>query len=351
MRLFMRLIAAFIILIVVILLPLTLFAYQVGHILFSPQSMLNLVAEQIVGPSQSNLVTQTFLQSLPAELGIAEDSVVGKALANAAQRTDINSSLLPSDLQLIYAAQGINAFYDWLGSSDPMPVVRLDMAPFKAHLQDNTVELVGTILEGVPVCNGLESLSLATELLNAVLSGQAILDALPACLPEIIPLDSITPAIGGLLNEQINLIPQTIVLDNLFTASPEAMLKLKERLHLAQGIMLWSWLPFVFLLLIASFIGGQTKDGVPLWLGLSLILTAISTLVVSLIPPGWWLTATAPWLADWTIIFRVPALLILNSVYDEASQVLIWLAAGMVLVGILLILLAMIFKRRQPKTL
>jgi hypothetical protein len=349
MRPLMRTLAAGITLIVIFLLPLALFAFQVGQILYSPQAILNLVAVHIIGPSQSNLLTETLLRSIPSQLGIDDDTVVGKAFIQAAEQTELQASILPSDLQLTYAAQGINAFYSWLEGPDPLPVLALDMNPIKDHMGQNMAGLVQTVLEEVPTCTAEESLAMASDFLGAILSGEDALESMPACLPEIVPLDTIAPAASALVQQQVSLIPETIILDNLVSASPETMIELKERLQLTKGILLWSWLPFVFLLLIAAFVGGETRDGVPRWLGWSLIVTGFSTFLFSLIPASWWVTATAPLFVGWLLLFRAPALLVLGTVYNEAQQPLIWFALGMAILGIALLLLAAFLKRGQSK--
>jgi hypothetical protein len=351
MRTFLRIIAAGITLIVVILLPFTLFGYQIGQILYSPKSMLNLVAIHIIGPSQSNLLTETLLRSLPSQLGIADDSVVGGALARAAEQPELQGSILPADLQLTYSAQGINAFYGWLDGPDAMPILELDMGPMKDHIGRNTVGLVETVLKQVPTCSAEESIAFASDLLGALLSGEVILESIPACLPEIVPLDMVAPAVGALLQQQLTFIPETIVLDNLVRAAPESMIELKEQLQLVKGILQWSWLPFVFLLLIAALVGGQSSDGIPRWLGWSLLLTALSTFLLSLVPASWWLAATAPQLADWPLLFSVPALAILGTVYEQAQQPLLWFVIGMAILGVALLMLAALLKRRQMKML
>ena len=349
MRLFMRILAASIILIVVILLPLTLFAYQVGHILYSPKEMLNLFAVHVIGPSQSNLLTETILRSLPDQLGIAPDSIVGQTFSRAADQKELHGSILPSELQLAYAAQGINAFYNWLDGPDPMPVLELQMEPIKSYLGGNTAALVETVLEQIPVCTLDESLALASGFLGGLLSGEGVVDSIPPCLPALVPIDTIAPVAGELIRQQITLIPNTIVLDKLVTASPEYMLQLKGKLQLAKGVLQWSWLPFVFLLLIAAILGGQTNDGIPRWLGWSLILTSFSTFVFTLVPISWWLSATATRLADWPLLFRGPALVILDTVYSEAQKPLFWVAIVMMILGIVSLTMAFFIKRRQPK--
>lgn len=350
MRLLLRIIAIMITLIVVFLLPISLFIFQVGNILFSPQSMLNLVADHVIGPSQSNLVTETFLRGLPAELEVPDDSIVGLALNQAADRTDIHGSLFPSELQLIYAAQGINAFYDWLDGPNPAPQLRLDMNPFKDHLQNNTVGIVQVVLQEVPVCTAAESIAAASELLGAILGGEVIFEDLPSCLPEILPMETVVPAVSDLLQQQINLIPQTITFDGLITASPQALVELKAQIQLAKGFVQWSWLPFVFLLIIASIIGGQSKDGIPLWLGVSLLLLAGSTFLTTLLPVNIWLAFSSPQLSDWSPLFRIPTLFILAAVYEDAGQGLLWFSLAMTLLGLGMILLALIIKRSQAKS-
>lgn len=349
MRNFLRLIAALITLIAVVLLPLALFGLQVGQILYSPESMLNLVAGEIVGPSSSNVLADTLLRTIPSQLGIDEASVLGEALATIVTQSELNGTLLPPELQLEYAAQGLNSFYAWLEGADPMPVLALDMEPLKSHLSRNATSLVSGALDLLPICTAEESLTLAATLIGAALSGELVLESIPPCLPPIIPLETIAPAAGELLRQQLNTIPQTIVLNNLIQATPESMAELKGRLQLLKGALYWSWLPFAFLLVIAAFVGGQTRDGVPRWLGWSLLVVALLTFLLSLVPVSWWLAAIIPQLAGWPLplILQIPVVSILGAVFEQAGQSLTWLAVGFAILGIALILLASFLGRRE----
>ena len=346
---FLRLIATLITLIVVLLLPLSLFGLQVGQILYSPESMLNLIAEHIVGPSSSNVLSETLLRTIPSQLGVAEDSVLGEALATISAQSELHQTILPPELQLQYAAQGLNSFYQWLEGPDPMPVLELDMEPFKTHISRDATNLVSGALDLLPICTAEESLALAATLLGAALSGELVLESIPTCLPPLIPLETIAPAAGELLRQQLDIIPQTIVLNSLIQASPESMAELKGRLQLLKGALYWSWLPFVFLLIFAALVGGQTRDGVPRWLGWSLLLVALLTFLISLIPASWWLAMLVPQLTTWPLLLQVPAAAMSGAIFDQAGDSLIWFVAGLTILGIALLLLAAFLGRQQAK--
>jgi hypothetical protein len=349
MRTFLRFIAAIITLIAVLLLPLSLFGFYVGQILFSPESMLNLVASQVIGPSQTNLLAETLLQSLPPQWGIDNDSTLGRALSSAVEQAEIQGTLLPLELQVEYAAQGINSFYSWLEGPDPMPVLELDMRPLKSHIHQNAGGVVNSVLDLLPVCTAEESLALAATLIDTVLGGEAILDSLPSCLPAIIPVETVVPAAIELLRQQLANIPDTVVLENLVQATPESMHELKGRLQLTKGALQWSWLPILFLLIIGALAGGQTRDGVPRWLGWSLVAAGILTFLVTLIPPSGWLAVTVPLLAGWPLILQVPVVAILGPLFEQAGQSTVWLAIALVILGIILLVLAVFLRRQEAK--
>ncbi len=349
MRTFLRFIAAVITLIAILLLPVTLFGFQIGQILFTPQSMLNLVAGEVIGPSQSNLLAETLLQSLPSEWGIDDDSTLGKALSTAVEQTEIQTALLPVELQVEYAAQGLNSFYTWLEGPDPMPVLELDMQPLISHIHLNASGLVDNVLDLMPICTAEESLALAAMLIEAVLGGEPVLDALPSCLPAILPVESIAPAAGELLRQQLTLIPDTIVLDNLVQATPERMQELKSSMQLAKGTLQWSWLPVLFLLLIGALIGGQTKDGVPRWLGWSLVIGGVLTFLLTLIPTNFWLAVLVPQLAEWPLVLQVPVIAMLGPLFEQAGQSTVWLAAALAILGTVFLLLAVLLRQKEPK--
>jgi hypothetical protein len=349
MRTFLRFIAAIITLVAVLLLPLSLFGFQIGQILFSPESMLNLIAGQVIGPSQTNLLAETLLQSLPPQWGIEDDSTLGRALSTAVEQVEIQGTLLPMELQVEYAAQGLNSFYAWLEGPDPMPVLELDMQPLKSHIHQNADGVVNNVLDLLPICTAEESLAMAAMLIDALLGGEAILDTLPSCLPAIIPAETVAPAAGELLRQQLTNIPDTIVLENLVQATPESMQELKGRLQLGKAALQWSWLPILFLLIIGAFVGGQTRDGVPLWLGWSLVAAGVFTFLLTLIPPSGWLVVMVPQLAGWPLILQVPAVAMLGPLFEQAGQSTVWLAVALLCLGCILVLLAVLLRRREPK--
>ena len=349
MRTFLRFIAAIITLIAVLLLPLSLFGFQVGQILFTPESMLNLIAGQVIGPSQTNLLAETLLQTVPPQWGIEDDSTLGRVLSSAAEQAEFQGALLPLELQVEYAAQGLNSFYAWLEGPDPMPVLELDMQPLKSHIHQNAGGVVNNVLDLLPVCTAEESLALAATLIDAVLGGEAIMDTLPSCLPAIIPVETIAPAAGELLRQQLANIPDTIVLENLVQATPESMQELKGRLQLGKGALQWSWLPILFLLIIGSLAGGQTRDGVPRWLGWSLVATGVLTFLLTLIPPSAWLAVTVPQLAGWPLILQVPVAAMIGPLFEQAGQSTVWLAVALLILGIILLILAVSLRRQAAK--
>ncbi len=351
MRTFQQVIAAFITLIAILLLPFALFGFQIGQILFTPQAMLNLIVDQVIIPAQTNFLADTLLQSLPQQLGLENDSTLGKALTAAGQQTAIQDALFPTELQVEYTAQGLNSFYVWLDGPDPMPTFELDMQPLKTHLLVNAQGLVNNVLGQIPACTAEESLSLATTLLGAVLGGEPLLETLPTCIPPIVPVETLAPAAGELLKQQLTIIPETVVLTNLVSATPQRMQEIKGSLQLAKGALQWGWLPLAFLLLIGAFIGGQTQAGVPLWLGLSLLATSVWTFLFTLIPTNFWLAAVVPQFAGWPLFLQIPVAAMLAPLLAQAGQSTVWLAVALLVIGLLLLILAIFLRRRSPKSL
>jgi hypothetical protein len=253
------------------------------------------------------------------------------------------------DLQIEYAAQGLDSFYAWLDGPEPLPILELDMVPLKSHLNQSAEPLVTDVLELLPLCTAEESLSLLATVFDALLGGEATLDSLPSCLPAVIPAETVAPAAGELLRSQIALIPDTVLLENLVQTSPERMQQIKNRLLLAEGALRWSWLPVLFLLLIAALLGGQTSDGIPLWLGGSLLAGAVLTYLITLVPIGWWLALILPQLRSWPLVLQVPGAALSGLILDMAADSTVWWAAGLALAGSFLLLLGMILRRSTKR--
>ena len=350
MRTFLRIIAFLITLIAVLMLPFALFGFQIGQIIFSPETMLNLLASEVIGPSQANIIAETLLQSLPVEWGVDNNSPLGQALNTVTEQAAMQTALLPMGLQIEYAAQVLNSFYAWLDGPEPMPILALDMLPLKTHLNQSAGLLINNVLEGLPLCSAEESLGLLGTVFGAILGGEPVLETLPSCLPAIIPIETVVPAAAELLRSQIALIPDIVVLDNLVQATPERMQEIKSNLQLTKGVLQWSWLPILFLLLIAALVGGQTLDGMPRWFGWSLLAGALLTFLITLVPTSWWLAVTIPQLADLPFILQVPAVALSGLVFEMAGQATVWMAVALLILGVLFLFLAFFLRRSTQKT-
>lgn len=349
MRTFLRLMALLITLVALFVLPFALFGFEIGQILFSPPAMLDLIASEVIGPSPTNVLSETLLESLPAEWGLNSESMLGQALLSATGQPTAQTTLLPMDLQIEYAAQGLDSFYAWLDGPDPLPTLELDMVPLKAHLNQSAEPLVSDVLELLPLCTAEESLALLATVFDALLGGEAKIDALPPCLPAVIPVETVAPAAGELLRSQIALIPDGVVLENLVQTSPERMQQIKNRLLLAEGALRWSWLPVLFLLLIAAVLGGQTADGIPFWLGGSLIAGALLTFLITLVPTGWWLAIILPQLRNWPLVLQVPGAALSGLIFAMAADATVWWAVGLAAVGIILLIVGFFLRQTSKK--
>ncbi len=351
MRPFLRLIAFLITLIAVLLLPVVLFGFQIGQIVFSQEAMLGLVAGETAGPAPADTISQALLQSLPEAWGIDADSTLGQALSTFTEQSAIPTAFLPIDLKREYAAQTLKSFYAWLDGPEPLPVLRLDMLPLKTQLQQSAADLVNDILEKLPLCTAEESLGLLSTVFAAIMRGEAVLQTIPSCLPAIIPVETVAPAASKLLQAQIGLIPDQVILENVVRATPERMQEIKNSLRLTRSALQWSWLPILFLLLIAALAGGQTRDGVPRWLGWSLVASAALTFLITLVPSSWWAAAIIPQLTGWPLILRLPAITLAPAIFATAAQATLWLAVALLITGLLLLFLSFFLRQSPSKVL
>ena len=349
MRPFLRLIAFLITLIAVFMLPVALFGFQIGQILFSQEAMLELVTGKNVGPAPADTISAALLQSLPEAWGIDAESTLGQALTVVTEQSAIPTAFLPMDLKSEYASQTLESFYTWLDGPEPLPVLRLDMLPLKSQLQQSAADLVNIVLEELPLCTAAESLSLLSTVFDAIVRGEAVLETMPSCLPAIIPAETVAPAASNLLQAQIGLIPDQVTLENLVRATPERMQEIKTSLQLTRRALQWSWLPILFLLLIAALAGGQTRGGVPRWLGWSLVAGGALTFLITLVPSRWWAAAAIPQLTSWPLILQVPAITLAPAIFATAAQATVWLAVALLIMGLLFLFLSYFLRRSAAK--
>lgn len=350
MRNFLRILALLMTLIVVLLIPFSLFGRAIGTNLSSPPTILNLLAENVVGPNLIVDIISDTIREAPSRIGLANDSVLNPAFQYASEQRELYNLLLPPEIQIQYSAQLLENFFLWYNSSDPTPYLILDMRPYRNHIADSSPQIIASIINLLPACSAEESLGLAGSILSGLLSGEGTIEVMPTCIPPIVPLETIASGVVTLLRQQVRNIPETVIIDDLFEAPSASLLELKSRLHLLEGFLMWSWIPVLFLLLIAAYIGGQTLDGFLRWLGWSLLGSSISTLLFSFIPSTWWTAVVSLQIDDWPTLFERPATAFLFGLFELSKQPLLWFAFTFLVSGIILIVIGYFFRSRSQKS-
>ncbi|TAK11893.1 MAG: hypothetical protein EPO32_10585, partial [Anaerolineae bacterium] len=204
---FFQFIAILLMGLVIITLPLTLAARNLGRVLFNGDAVLSLANDNFLNPEFLASVGQEVVQGALSEPdledvdGAAVNRVMLAALNNLtrAEWTHMMEIIAPQTVVSDLAETTVTGFYDWLDDDDALvPELVLDIRPWKDSMADNALPLMETILNALPPCDtaGTQTYQIEQEDLG-------VAESLPACRPP-------EPLYSELLNVGATILPDRI---------------------------------------------------------------------------------------------------------------------------------------------
>ncbi len=260
----------------VITLPLSLVAFNIGRIAFSPERMTALLGDTI---TETGGLRQLVVDSLT---GSSTDSSgeggpdLGRALGflTPQDRQVLGEQLTPPGWAQEQMGVVVAGVYRWIDNDRARPEIVVDIAPLKAALlSGGASDLVELVVDSWPSCTVAEMAEMGV---GALLGQQNLVFCEP---PE--PLRS---GVVGILNVSIaaslRALPDKLSLSQpgaTRPASPELM-NTKQRIRTVRALAAWSWLLSPALLGLVMAFAIRTWRGLALWWGVPLILGALLTL-------------------------------------------------------------------------
>lgn len=150
----------------VLMLPLTLLGLAWGKVLFSPQAMTDILAQELI---DSRALQRAAVGAFLERSGPQQADNPDPDSLQFLDRQDLDrlvETLFPTEWAHDQMRANIEIFYAWIDSDLSQPEFRLDVQPIKESLQSGGAEdLVTTIVDSWPVCSAVEAQQLERELL------------------------------------------------------------------------------------------------------------------------------------------------------------------------------------------
>ena len=261
----------------VLTLPLSLLAFNLGRVAFSPERMTTLLLETI---EETGGLRQLAIESLSTPSEGEEPGALGLAGAleflTPQDRDYVGQQLTPPGWAQAQLGSLVTGIYQWIDNDRASPEFNVDITELKvALLAGGAADLVEIVVASWPTCTVEE---IAEMSVGALLGEQS----LRFCEPEEPLRSGLVGLINASLAVSLRALPDKISLgdSDAGPASVEVM-QAKERLRRTRFLAGWSWLlsPVMLGLVMALVI--RSWRGVGLWWGIPILAGAALTLATA----------------------------------------------------------------------
>jgi len=268
----------------IVLLPVSIVAFDVGRVIFSPAHMADLVSQSFnEAGGFRRLAMDAIAGGLQSEPGSVEGSGLNLKTAlsflTQQERDYLAEKLFPAEWVDTQLRSAFSDAYAWIDDDLARPNVRIDLRPVKETLrQGGADELVEVVVDSWPPCTVDQVAQMAGRIFG-------LSEGFPFCEPP----EPLRSGMIGLAGEAIKLgvyaLPDQMSLsaDSAARKADPEMMQAKENVRLARTFSLMGWLlpPAVLLLIlllaIRSWRGLAWGWGVPLMAGgLLTVLAAVA---------------------------------------------------------------------------
>src|SRR3990170_4312636 len=261
----------------VVSLPLSLLAFNLGRIAFSPERMTTLLLETI---DETGGLKQLVIESLTSQT--ADPGTGGMDLVAALEfltpqdRDYLGEQLTPPGWAQTQLGALVAGVYEWIDNDRARPSFVVDITDLKvALLAGGASDLVETVIDSWPACTVEE----IAEMSVGALLGE---ESLKFCEPS----EPLRSALVGLINASVAVslraLPDEISLgqSDSTPATPEVM-QAKERLRRVRFLAGWSWLLSPVMLGLVMALAIRSWRGLARWWGIPLLVGALLSLAMT----------------------------------------------------------------------
>jgi uncharacterized membrane protein YtjA (UPF0391 family) len=326
----------------VVLLPVTLLARNIALVLFEPQALTQAVSERLI---ESGMLRETIVKNLLGE----ETGLGGLSLETAThyltpeERGEMIDLLVPEAWLKDQILQVTTQFFAWFDDPSTRLVLTVDTGRVAAGLEgEASARVVEMVVESWPAC----TLADVGKMIGiGAIPGE---QGFPYCEPPE-PLRSVvvSAAAGALQLLGESLPARLAVVDQGFKDSDKLM-QTKEQVRMLRFVARWGIIVSLALLGVITMLAVRSWKGLTRWWGIPLLLGGLLAFLPVLLG-GRILHLLVSWLTAG--LSGLPALTELAQALGEAigAEVLrpqAWQAALVTFIGLVLLLLSLIGRRR-----
>jgi len=276
----MKMLAAFLALIVIVALPISLLIYNVARVVFSPEIMSDLLTTRLVesgvirGFITDFLLSPEFLQEQgPGEFNFSR---VTENLSPE-ERGAIVDILIPPEWIKEQISGSFNAIYSWIDDDRPLPLIHLDMGPIKERfLGGGVIEVVDTIVDSWPSCSAAQM----EHFREVIEFGGEFPEFL--CEPPEPFRSKVIDLTSSQLIQVVREVPQELSLsgDQPYPRDMTDIAAMKEWIRLARALSRSSWLLPITLLGLIMALAVRSWGELGRWWGIPLLIGGVFTLML-----------------------------------------------------------------------
>jgi hypothetical protein len=331
----------------VVALPVTLLAHNIALVLFEPQALTQTVSERLI---ESGLLRKTVFENLLGN----EASLEGMSLDSATQyltpdnREAMMDLLVPDEWVRNQILQVTTQLFAWFDSPSTTLALTVDTGPVAANLEgEAAARVVEMVVESWPACT-LEDVGKMIGI-GATPGDQGF----PYCEPPEPLRGVVVSATVGALRLLGQSLPARLAIVNQGFEDTNKLMQTKEQVRLLRFVARWGILVSLALLGVITVLVVRSWKGLSRWWGIPLLLGGLLAFLPVLLG-GRLLRLLVSRLTGGPS--ELPALTELARALAEAIGAAIlrpqaWHAAIVAAIGLVLVLLSLIRRRRaRPAT-
>jgi hypothetical protein len=280
---FFKFIAYALMVIFIIFMPLSLFARSVGQSLYDPAKFLEMVKEDVLNAEiMANFVEEFILENVEFQQNQG-DNLFANVLLQGVLNLDhddwvtIVNFVTPPEIISGAFDQVLDSYYRWIDGRNSMPLIQVDLIPWKNSIADNTIPILEIIMRDIRACNPDE-----IELYNRIrYSGNY--DEIPPCRPPEPNYSWILETGASEAPEFLTTLPDQLDNSRALSLSTRDPDEFKQSYLRLVSVMRAGWIILAILFIIAIPLGARSIPDIFKWIGWPLMIAGIWGLLISIL--------------------------------------------------------------------
>jgi len=279
---FFKFIAILLMAIVVIALPLALLLRNVSRVMFSPETIVQLLEENVLDADVLANVAQQYVEEAAPLGGSNEENPYAELLQVGLRDlshddwVQIFMLISPPELLSQTLKQILKGYYDWIDGTKPEPEIQFDVRQWKRNIITNAVPVVEIVLSKLPHCSPDE-----IEIYNTSRDTGDYGD-IPNCRPPEPHYSVILDGAATYVPPEVSKFPNELNVGKTTLENNRNLDEVRQSLLRMRIGMRTGWIIVLIVFLIAIPMGIRSISDLFKWAGWPLVLAGAWALVISL---------------------------------------------------------------------